>query len=245
MNYDRLAADYFINRRVSNTVKVQLLSELDLSKNYSVLEFGCGTGNYTKFINTFPNINIMGLDKSELMLKYFKENNPNVLCLIGSDQHIPVPANSFDYVFMVDVIHHISDLSIFFKELYRVLKKDGIICICTENSEQLKEKYWISYFPSIIKIDEERFWEINKIKKEANNQNLNILKETTVKDIIVGPITSFFMNQIRKRMMSVLQLIPDKEYLDGLNCMEQDYEDKKVVEHTRGYTFIWLKKGGL
>lgn len=51
--------------------------------------------------------------------------NPKIDFVKGDHEHIPFRDSFFDFAYMTDVIHHVPDLVVMFKELNRVLKKNG------------------------------------------------------------------------------------------------------------------------
>jgi len=84
-----------------------------------------------------------------------KYNEDNIIC--ANLENLPFPNNSFDIFINLDVFEHIWDTISGFKEIYRVLKDDGI-CIMT--------------FP----IDSG----FNKTEKPVFKNNLNIINPTKV-----------------------------------------------------------------
>jgi SAM-dependent methyltransferase len=53
---------------------------------------------------------------------------------IGSDGRIPLDAQSFDAVLSVQVLEHVRDLDAYFKEIRRLLHRDGILYLSTHGS---------------------------------------------------------------------------------------------------------------
>lgn len=244
MNYNRLAKQFANTHTVNYHIFFELISYFPPKSKIRVLDFGCGSGNYIKAMNTYTNYNIYGVEPCKEMIRYAREQNPNVTIKTGNHTLIPYPNNFFEYVYMTNVVHQISDISTMYKEICRVLKPNGILCICTENRYQLLSKYWIRYFPSIVIKDLQRFPSISKLKKLANSQNLITAKTTFIGEKKWCQVSNFLLLQILERSMSILNLISDKEYEAGTQKILKAYKKRKVYFSNRGYTLLWLKNCG-
>lgn len=65
----------------------------------SILEIGCSVGpNLYRLKEVFPEINLAGIDVSEISIKSAKECLPNVLLKTGNYLFIPFPDKSFDMI---------------------------------------------------------------------------------------------------------------------------------------------------
>ena len=99
------------------------------NKPISILEIGCGTGEYTKRIcNYFPKSKIIAIDISEKILQVAKKKCAgvkNVRFLARSAYSSGFKSDFFDVVFGFYVLHHL-DIPRFKNELLRVLKKKGL-----------------------------------------------------------------------------------------------------------------------
>lgn len=245
MNYNGLADDFAETHIVNIKIFYELISYFNPRKHIKVLDFGCGTGNYLYAINAKTSYKVYGVEPSDEMKLYAKHKNPNISIKRGNHQNIPYPDEFFEYIYMTNVVHHVEDINQMYKEFLRVLKPNGIVCICTENRLQLLNKFWIKYFPSIILADLKRFPSISTLKRCARKNGLSVLKTTEIWDCRRTTITDFLMKQVTRRSMSVLNLIPDKEYLIGKKKMLRDKIQKKKYISNRGYTFLWLQKRGV
>lgn len=242
MDYTQLAERFANTHTVNYHIFYEIISKFSPKSKINVLDFGCGSGNYIKAMRTYTNYHIYGVEPCKEMIRFAQKQNPNIIIKLGNHLSIPYPDNFFEYVYMTNVVHQISDISAMYREINRVLKPNGILCICTENRRQLLSKYWIRYFPSIIIKDLKRFPSISKLKKMANQQLFNTIKITYVGERKWSHITNFLLAQILKRSMSVLNLISADEYKTGKKRILRAYQKRKVHFSSRGYTFLWLRK---
>jgi ubiquinone/menaquinone biosynthesis C-methylase UbiE len=110
------------------------------------LDFGCGTGRSTRFLNHLG-FKTIGLDISQTMLKQAVELDNSSHYIYVKNTAIPLVDSSYDLVFSCFVFFTISNkeeiLSIF-KEVNRCLKPGGVFVIVT-GSEHLYFHDWLSY----------------------------------------------------------------------------------------------------
>ncbi|MEN7982053.1 MAG: class I SAM-dependent methyltransferase [Nanoarchaeota archaeon] len=138
--YD-LSAEGYHNRRTKENPKgwfynellemPSTLSLLGKIKNKKILDFGCGTGIYAKFL-TKKGAKVKGFDISKEMLNIAKRENPKLDLKKGSGYKIPFK-EKFDIILASLVVHYLKDWDKMFREVGRVLKKDGFFIFSTEN----------------------------------------------------------------------------------------------------------------
>ena len=102
---------------------------LGLTKDKTVLEYGCGDGNNT-LILALRDAKVKALDISPDLIEIAKKRlevnhvKGDVEFIVGSAHEIPLPDESVDIVFGMAILHHL-DLELSAKEVNRVLKKGG------------------------------------------------------------------------------------------------------------------------
>lgn len=106
-------------------------------ENSKVLEIGTGTG----FVPSIAISNSVKIkfytctDISEKILDIAQKKISNFKTKIKfdykklSDKNLPFEDNSFDYILLNSVLHHIPETDYFFKEISRILKKNGHLII--------------------------------------------------------------------------------------------------------------------
>ncbi len=109
-----------------------------LAKTYEkpvVLEMGAGHGAFTKKLYD------QGFDihANDLFPEYFRFDK--VECKkVNITEAQPYEDNTFDIILAIEVMEHIHDHNIFFKECHRILKPGGIVIISTPNILSLKSR---------------------------------------------------------------------------------------------------------
>lgn len=102
------------------------MSCLQQMENQIVLDVGAGTGNYASILP--PSVTYLWLDNDTQKLRSFKKKWPAGLATIGDATQIGLKDKSVDYVFCVDLSHHLSDLELplLFAEIARISKQKFI-----------------------------------------------------------------------------------------------------------------------
>ncbi|EHR79004.1 methyltransferase [Thermococcus litoralis DSM 5473] len=131
-----------------------------MKKKGKVLDLACGVGGFS-FLLEDHGFEVVGVDIDEEMIKkaieYAKEKNSKVKFIVGDARKLPFEGETFDYVlFLGNTTVHFSpkELSEVFKEVKRVLKKDGLFLINFVDMRELLsrvqmgtivgEEYWIN-----------------------------------------------------------------------------------------------------
>jgi ubiquinone/menaquinone biosynthesis C-methylase UbiE len=103
--------------------------------NYTkLLDVGCGDGEIPIRISKETDCEITAIDGSQAMLNEFKKkidkNNVRNIFLHKKliDQNLFLD-KSFDVIICNSVLHHVSDLSLFWNTIFRLTRKNGIICL--------------------------------------------------------------------------------------------------------------------
>lgn len=98
----------------------------------TLLDVGCGTGIIAHFIKGKVK-KVYGIDISKKDLEKAKERGIITTAVDFNSKSFPFKTNFFDSITCLDVIEHVLDPRVVLKEMYRVLKKDGILILSTPN----------------------------------------------------------------------------------------------------------------
>lgn len=104
-------------------------------QNKIVMDAGCGNGRYTNETMRIADSNcyMISIDASISALKIAKQNNyinaDKIIFINASLDDLPIDKNSIDSIFSNGVIMHTKNPYNSFRELARILKKDGVIVI--------------------------------------------------------------------------------------------------------------------
>lgn len=119
--------DMALKRRAKNIIK-----GLDLKNNDKVLDIGCGDGYYLHLLsNLGPKLKLTGTDYDANGLRKARKNIKKGIPLFAGDlmKRLPFKAHTFDKAVMSEVAEHLPNDEKGLKEVHRILKKDGILCL--------------------------------------------------------------------------------------------------------------------
>jgi len=141
-----------------------ILRDIGIKSGQTVLDFGCGSGNYTilasRIVGSAGKIFALDSDEvglSELLNKIKKDNIKNIEFITTSGEiEFPLPDEMIHVVLMYDVLHLLDDneRNKLFREAHRVLKKNGFVSYHAThlgskydvNLEEIHEKMKINGF---------------------------------------------------------------------------------------------------
>lgn len=111
----------------------ETLKKFQIGDKGTLLDIGCGIGYFSiPAANILKQGKVIGLDIMPEMIEFSKEkakNISNIEFLRSEECSFPIQDASIDYVFISNVIHEIEDKPKYFKEIKRVLKTNGLLCI--------------------------------------------------------------------------------------------------------------------
>jgi len=115
---------------------ITLLGYLDIQSSDKVLDAGCGEGFYLMLLDKVYGCQVLGLDNDPKILerakKWVKEKS-NIKFAVGDVTNLPFENESFDKIILSEVLEHVPEDRKALSEIYRVLKKDGILGITVPN----------------------------------------------------------------------------------------------------------------
>lgn len=220
---DEIKFDYDLKEYIDNYSKPE----------YKVLDLSCGTGLYLeKQMNFFEGLNVKwnGLDLSEQMLSKANERLKKVELIRADVVDMPYTSEIFDFVSNNYAFHHYSDKGQAISEIYRVLARNGIYKLHNIAIHEMP-KWWVyHYFPSAYYEDLKRFWNKDVIFNELTSRGLNVNLKIEYKMTNVRIMD--YIGYAENRDISVLTLINDNDYREGLDRMRYDLKtnpDKTIV----------------
>jgi len=220
INYDKLAPDYKRHRQVHPEVLNTLVKISQLKTKSRVLEVGCGTGNYINTLHKATHATCWGIDPSVQMLKQAKEQSPQVTFEQSQAETLPYEDGFFDFVFSVDVIHHLNDVVSYLSEVFRILRAGGLICTVTDSEDIIRNRRPLAfYFPETITVDLHRYPSILVLRKRMENTGFRNIQQTQVG--FTYELTD--IQAYRDKAFSCLHLISPEAYKQGLTRMEDDF----------------------
>ncbi|WP_066192700.1 MULTISPECIES: class I SAM-dependent methyltransferase [Gracilibacillus] len=201
------------------------------SKRNKALDIGCGGGIYCKGLSKLGFKSITGVDYSKTLLKDAIENCKeynHINFINGNAFNTGLKSNEYDIVLERALIHHVNDLEQLFMEVYRVLKKNGLVFIQDRTPEDCVLKgsnthirgYFFSCFPKLS-------------QKEANRRYKSETVKYNLKKVGFKKIEEFKIWEVRKKYQSKQQLLEDLLSRTGRSILHElsDAELKELVHY--------------
>jgi ubiquinone/menaquinone biosynthesis C-methylase UbiE len=145
-----------------------ILSEVGVDPGHVVADIGCGTGFFTlplaKYVGERGKV--YALDTSPTMIDELRKRTKHlnqVKPIHSQENRFPIEEGSLDLALLVNMIHELEDWRRFLKEVHRVLKPGGRICII-----DWKKKKMEMGPPQKIRLTRERIGEM--LRQSGYNQ---------------------------------------------------------------------------
>ena len=226
IDYDQIAAEYARHRQVHPGM-LQALHQAaqglwrTSQRGSRVLEVGCGTGNYLLALLASTGCEGWGIDPSEGMLAQARARSTAAHFGLGRAEQLDFPDASFDLMYSVDVVHHVSDRARYTKEAYRVLVPGGRLCTATDSEWIIRHRQPLAvYFPETVEPELARYPRIPALYEMMSQAGFAEIEEHSVE-------SSYALDDIqiyRDKAFSALHLIADEDWARGIARMEADLE---------------------
>lgn len=212
-----------------------LISTAGLSSTSTVLEIGCGTGNYLAALNESVDCRCWGIDPSEAMLAEAKKRLPKAQLLHAAAERLDLSADQFDLLFAVDVVHHVADRPRAFRKCHRVLRAGGKLCLVTDSPSIIRRREPLAvYFPETVPVELARYPTPDTLKTELRDAGFSGITEVEVE--FSSPLTD--IEPYRAKVYSSLRLISQDAFERGMERLERDVRSTQVRWISR-YLLIW------
>lgn len=245
VNYNEISKIYDDVREGDTVLINHFLEELPGNRALNVLDIGCGTGNYTDLLQKVTQTKgwqIYGIDPSEGMIDKARKKNAYILFQRSRVEDVLWACDFFDFIYMTDVIHHIPDLHKMFFEIQRVLKSRGKVCIVTQSHRQIEARPIAQFFPGTVRVDHERYPDTGEILAAAQSADLIPLKQEVLFEGDPVNLGEDYLELVRKKGYSMLHLITDQEYQEGLHLLENALQNGSIQARAAGETLVWFTK---
>lgn len=185
----------------------ELVKYFEIKKGMRVLDVGCGRGEMVLFASKHNAIGY-GIDYSKSAIELanmLKRKQPekirdNMHFKVMDAKKMKFTSSSFDLIILADVVEHLYDeeLDLVFSEIYRLLKKSGILILHTAPNKLFNEityKYY-SYPVSTLLVS---FWNFITKNKYPNIAKPEFLRTSSHKIMHINEQTYFSLRSLSKK----------------------------------------------
>ncbi len=128
-----------------------------------------------------------------------------------------------------------------FLELQRVLKPDGSLCVMTQSHEQIQNRFYNCYFPTVATNEKRRYPDIKVLVEFAVKSGLDHDDTEVLPAASHATITHSFIKNVEERNYSMFRLLDEHEFKNGLKRIRGDL-GKTVKLTNAGETLVWFRR---
>ncbi|MFW9767270.1 MAG: class I SAM-dependent methyltransferase [Candidatus Thorarchaeota archaeon] len=238
LDYDKVSKIYD-NVRVGDPEMVhQILKGVTLGHDSLVLDIGCGTGNNTLLLAAATKARVTGLDISFGMLEKARTKMKYVPLVQAPADDLPFAPDTFNFVFMTEVIHHLPSPISSIRDIFRILNTCGSLCIVTQSHKQIENRMTSRFFPASARVDKERYPDVGVIEGQMVSVGFNevVLKEYNFRPTQLG---EEYLETVQNRGYSMLHKISTEDYEGGLKKLQDTFASGEKLTYSAGYSFVW------
>jgi len=224
VSYDTLADSFDSGRALSAGKEALWLDlfrqHLRLHRASRVLDVGCGTGRFAIPLGLELECRVIGIDPSPAMLADGKAKSSHDLAWVrGRAEMLPFADGVFDACLASQVLHHFRDKHQACAEMHRVLKPGGRIGLRYSSHSQLRGILDYRFFPSALELDLGRVPADEVIREMLRTAGFAAIEVHIVQQRLFHS-TDEYLDKLRRRYASVLSLISEDEYRNGIRAAE-------------------------
>lgn len=141
MGFDEDAKNWDTDKRINRAriVANEIANSINIDENYSVMEFGCGTGLVSfNLCDKFKKITLIDLSKGMIDILNSKIDKYKITNMVTKNINISnedLVDEKFDVIYNSMVLHHIHNTKEIIEKFYQLLNNDGYLCIVDLNEE--------------------------------------------------------------------------------------------------------------
>ena len=238
IDYDELAATYASERTINPSVLRELVGRSGINAGSSFLEVGCGTGNYLSAVLAAAGCAGWGVDPSAGMLSQAGRKWPPMQTMVGDVEQLAVGDSNADFIYSVDVIHHVQDIDAAYAECWRVLRRGGRVCTVTDSESVIRGRVPLSScFPETVTVEIDRYPSMTELEQAMSDAGFECIDEKEVE--YVHPLED--LTAYERRAYSCLHLISEEAFERGLQQLRGLVEQGTAVVESR-YVMLWGTK---
>ncbi len=189
-----------------------------IGRGSMVLDAGCGTGRYSIEISQRIGANVTGIDFSRGMLGQACRKLKGIW-LQSDITNLPFGDSIFDTVIVMLVLQHVDDEPLALSEAWRVLRPGGSLVIVTITHARIRQ-HIMRHFPGAVQIDLDRFMAVPEMKWHLGHIGFKDVHHHILRSHPTKSTVEQVMHRFRKRYISTLALVPEKDFDKNLEIFE-------------------------
>jgi len=179
---------YETKYRRADLLEKKLLTKLfgQFQNVRKVLEVGCGTGHFTRWMESALGFECYGVDTSKAMLSEARQMWPKASLLESEAIHLPFKPKSFDIVTFITSLEYMPDAASALNEAARVAKEGIIIGLMNKKSPSTARKMLRAKTMKDSFYRNAKFYSVSDIEKKLPEESAVVFCCTTVFPKVFG-----------------------------------------------------------
>jgi len=133
------AAKTRMGKYLTQTETDFIKNSVDLAHADAILDLGAEAGRFSQ-LSTRENATLVSIDIDSYGLKRLKLKNKNINVIQADARKIPIKNETFNVIFMIEVLDYIPELDQALTECHRTLKPNASLILSFGNKSSLKSK---------------------------------------------------------------------------------------------------------
>lgn len=238
LDYDDLAPEYARHRRPYPGLVEHITRRAGVTADSVVLEVGCGTANHLAAVRRSTGARCVGVEPSVRMLRRAAEHPEELELHLGRAEEMDFPAQTFDLVMSVDVIHYVRNPRLYFDRAFAVLEPGGHLVTVTDSDWVIRNRIPLAhYFPATVEREFERYHPVPALAGAMALAGFDSLYER----VIESSYSLHEATRFRDKSYSCLHLISDADFAAGLAALEADLARGPVRANLRSVA-LWGRR---
>lgn len=178
------------------------LDETVFLQGKRMISVGCGEGFFLNYFKKHYDLTeLVGLDLDSKMCLRARKLNPRVQIIKADATNIPFTDNSFDFVFVNALFHHVENPYQIINELIRISKSDGLITVVEPRR----------FHPAIFLLSLLKSRERGQLKLNLEKLQQFLGQKKEIKQVQTFPVNSFIYPYQRFPPLFLLKIIAKLE----------------------------------
>ncbi len=241
VDYARLAKDYDAVRGSEAMDRAYWFAGLAdlgcLQRGERVLDLGAGTGRFARLAAEVSRV--VAADLSLDMLSHARGKGTFEMVRANA-QRLPFRDDAFDLTMLVMVVHQLEDYPRAMREVARVSRR---AVVATSDMSTRSLGILDEAFPSLLKIDRERFPPIVELVaalRDAGFSEVAVEMRPYARVVTVKEE----LERVRRKYISTFDLLPPGEFESGLAFLEKELPRRcpEGVDVSASFTFVGASK---
>lgn len=191
----------------------------------TILDLGTGTGRFSALLAESFDSRVIAVDPSQKMLAEAARTKPHlrVEYVYGAAEDLPIVDDSIDVAFASMVVHHFRDRPAAARELNRVLRCSGVVCIRNSFAGRLESVRYYEFFPEVRVVDERRLPTVEAVRHIFESCGFEFVALDTVDQVVDLNLADHF-ERLKQRATSTFEYLTEVEIARGMERMRQAVE---------------------